>query len=68
MKQHLVGKQVRGDKDFVISMGERFGQAGDRKITISTKKFQCVGIACRREGVFGILAVAWGKLLCIYDK
>ncbi|MEH1884522.1 MULTISPECIES: hypothetical protein [unclassified Nostoc] len=58
MKQHLVEKQVRGDKDFVSSMGEKFGQAGDRKTTISAKKFQCVGVACRREAVLGILAVA----------
>ncbi|MEH2137050.1 hypothetical protein [Nostoc sp.] len=49
-------------------MGEKFWQASDRKITISTKKFQGVGVACRGEAVIGILAVAWGKLVSISDK
>jgi hypothetical protein len=49
-------------------MGEKFGEVGYLKITISTNKFQCIGVGCRREGAFGILAVACGKPLFVYNK
>ncbi|MEH2346755.1 MAG: hypothetical protein V7K55_01905 [Nostoc sp.] len=39
MKQHLVEKQVREDKDFVSSMGEKCGQAAIEKLPSQPRNF-----------------------------